>query len=303
MSEQIQELPITRVYRNPHQPRKVFKKDSLEGLAASIKEHGVIQPITVEHIPSRLGEYMIVTGERRWRASKLAAKTTIPAIVQEASNHNGRERLIVGIVENVQREDMNPIDESEAYRILKDVHGMTPAEIGKKVGKSASWVNMALQRLQLDPKVLDLMRREVLSTDRRLVSALLSIDNPAAQVGLAERVIERKMTIPATVNAASQIKNALQSSKVRRGRKSKSPAMGMAREKYDIDVDDETEPPKWNALVQLGQAVSWSVIVESVNRTCAGCELRSMASEAVCGKCPAVDMLGHLVHQAETAGV
>jgi ParB family chromosome partitioning protein len=299
----IQHLPIHRVYRNPGQPRKVFKKDSLEELAASIKEHGVIQPITVEHIPSKLGDYMIVTGERRWRASKLAAKTTIPAIVQQASNHNGRERLILGIVENVQREDMNPIDEAEAYRILKDVHAMTPGEIARKVGKSASWVNMALQRLQLNPKVIDLIRRDLLSADRRLVSALLSVEDPAAQLGVAERAVEHKMTIVGVVSYAYQISRALQSAKVRRGRKAKSPAMGMARQKYELDIDDETAPPNWTALEQLGTTVPWRVIVESVNRTCAGCELRSMASQEICGRCPAVDMLGHLVRQAETEGV
>ncbi len=295
----VQEIAVDTIYRNTKQPRKVFEADALAELAESIREHGVIQPITVEYIPCAEGQYMIVAGERRWRASKLAGKATIRALVQERSNHNGREHLITGLVENIQREDMNSIDEAEAYRDLRDVHGMKPEEIGRKVGKSTTHIYNALQRLQLQPKVRELMRSGKLSSDRRLVVALLSIEDSATQIGIAERAIQNRMTIPGTVKYVANVQAALADRKLKKSRGAASPAMNIARTKHEIDVDDETPPSNWNALAQLGKVVPWELVVQSANRTCSRCELRSMASESVCGQCPAVDMLGFLVSQAD----
>jgi ParB/RepB/Spo0J family partition protein len=300
MSEHIiQNIPIDQIYRNPGQPRKTFRNESLQELAASIQEHDVIQPITVEPLPSKSGKFMLVAGERRLRASKLAGKTTIRAIVQDHSNHNGRERLITGLVENIQREDMNPIDEAEAYCELRDFHHMKPEEIAKSIGKSTTLIYTALQRLALQPKVQELMRNGKLSADRRVVAALLSIQDPDAQVGLAERALQRKMTIPGIVMFAGHVKAALEAKKLKKTRNAKSPAMNVAPSKYKVDIDDETPPPNWNALVQLGKVLPWAVIVDAANSTCARCELRSMASEAVCGQCPAVDMLGYLARSGD----
>ncbi len=295
----IHPVPVSLIYRNPKQPRKTFKPESLQELADSIQEHGVIQPVIVEYALCEQGAYMLVAGERRWRATILAGQKTIPAIIRAASNHNGRERLIVGIVENVQREDMNPIEEAEAFRDLIHIHKMAPQEIAQKIGKKVSWIYVCLQRLQLQPKVMQLMRSGALSADRRAVTALLSIQDPAAQIGLAERAVEHKMTIPAIVSYASRVDIALASEKIKKVRTAKSPAMNLAREHSRDDFDDESQPPQWDALRQLGKVPPWALVVSAANRTCEGCELHSMANKSVCGNCPAVDMLVQLVDQTE----
>ncbi len=295
----IHPVPVSLIYRNPKQPRKTFKPESLQELADSIQEHGVIQPVIVEYALCEQGTYMLVAGERRWRAAILAGQKTIPAIIRAASNHNGRERLIVGIVENVQRENMNPIEEAEAYRDLSAIYKMAPQEVARKTGKRVSWIYVCLQRLQLQPKVVQLMRSGALSADRRAVTALLSIQDPAAQIGLAERAVEHKMTIPTIVSYASRVNTALESKKIRKIKTAKSPAMNLARERTRGDFDDESQPPQWDALQQLGKVPPWGLVVSAANRTCEGCELRSMANKSVCGKCPAVDLLAQLVQCAE----
>ncbi len=295
----IHRVPVNLIYRNSKQPRKTFKQESLEELADSIREHGVIQPVIVEYALREQGTYMLVAGERRWRAAILAGQKTIPAIIQEASNHNGRERLIIGVVENVQREDINPIEEAEAYQELIDKYKMTPQEVAQKIGKKVSWIYICLQRLQLQSKVVQLMRSGALSTDRRAVTALLSIQDPAAQVGIAERAVQSKMTIPTIVNYVSRMNTALESKKIKKIHTVKSPAMSLARERSRGDFDDESQPPQWDALQQLGKVPPWDLVVSAANRTCDGCELHSMANQSVCGKCPAVDMLVQLVDQTE----
>jgi ParB family chromosome partitioning protein len=134
------ELEITEVVRDEGQPRKNFDKAALEELASSIKEHGVLQPIVVV---KQGGKYQIVAGERRWRASQLAGKTTIPAIVRTLDAQN---KLELSIIENAQREDLNAIELATAYAKLKEQFNLTNEEIGKRVGKSAaSVVNTAFE--------------------------------------------------------------------------------------------------------------------------------------------------------------
>lgn len=121
----VRNIPIEQI-RTGGNPRKTFRDETLRELAATIKEHGVIQPITVEPDGDL---FVLVAGERRLRASKLAGLSNIPAIVRGRSNHGGRERYILSIIENDQREDMNPIDRAEAYQRLMDEHGMSVSEI------------------------------------------------------------------------------------------------------------------------------------------------------------------------------
>ena len=290
------EIPISKIHPNPGQPRKTFKLESLRELADSLKEHGLLEPIVVE--PGDQDGFVIVAGERRWRAAKLAGLRSLSAVVRERTNHNGRERLISGIVENVQREDMNPIEEGEAYqRLIAD--GMSVIEISKRVGKHTTHIYNALSRLELAPKVIEIMRSGQISTDMRIVTAIKDLPQDV-QVGLIERAAQYKMTIPGIVAAARKVRKSLRSAPIQSERKAKSPAMRVGRQTYEAmrEVDDDTPPSKWNAMKQLGKVPSWEAVVSAANSMCGRCALKSMASLETCRDCPGVDLLGLLSQEA-----
>ena len=141
-------LPISQVESCSSQPRKQFDPDALTDLADSIREHGIIQPLTVRKLQS--GYYQIIAGERRWRAARMAGLTQVPAIVIEADD---RKAMELAMIENLQREDLNPIEEAEGYQVLMDTYHMTQEEAAGRVGKSRSTVANALRLLKLCPSV------------------------------------------------------------------------------------------------------------------------------------------------------
>jgi ParB family chromosome partitioning protein len=146
------QLPIEAIERNPNQPRKRFEEEKLEELAASIREHGVVEPILVRR---EAGSYRILAGERRWRAAQRAGLKEIPAVLREASE---REAFEIALVENLQREDLNAIEEAEAYEVLIADHRLTQDAIAQRVGKERSTVANALRLLKLPSEVRDLVR-------------------------------------------------------------------------------------------------------------------------------------------------
>ena len=143
-------VPIERISPNPHQPRTQFSPDALEELAASIRAHGIIQPLIVTADGSGRDVYWLVAGERRWRAARLAGMVTVPVIVREASP---QQLMEWALVENVQRADLNPLEEASAYQTLIDEFGMTQAEVAERVGKSRSAVANTVRLLQLPASV------------------------------------------------------------------------------------------------------------------------------------------------------
>lgn len=284
-------LPIAQVNPNPNQPRKQFKKQSLLELAQSIKENGLVQPVIVE--PTDDGNYMLVAGERRWRASQMAGMDTIEAIIRERSNHNGRELLVKSVIENVQREDMNPMDEAEAIFTLKTVHKMSVGDIAQKLGIVQKRVYDALDRLKLHKKVQDMIRNDQLSHDTRLVLALLKLPKQEMQVELAERAIKHKLKITTIVTLAAQWTAAVESKPLSKN-KSKVPSLSLA-----MHTDEEKQPPKWNALMELGKVPAWPLVANAARATCAECELRDMANHATCGRCPLVIVLEKMLESAK----
>jgi ParB family chromosome partitioning protein len=144
-----QEIPIELLRRNPDQPRKRFSEIELEELAASIRERGVLQPLLARPAPGAPGEFQIIAGERRWRAAQLAGLRSLPAVIREDLNE--LDLLEIGVIENIQREDLRPLEEAEAYRTLIDRFGRTQEEVAKTVGKSRSHVANALRLLALPP--------------------------------------------------------------------------------------------------------------------------------------------------------
>lgn len=148
MGEIYTEVPVSAIVPNPDQPRRAIEEESIEELAASIREHGVLQPVIVQ--PLSDGSYQLVAGERRWRAARAAGLATVPALVRRVSDE---ERLEMALVENVQREDINPLDEARAYRTLMERFGMTQEEVARKVGKSRTAVANTLRLLTLEPEI------------------------------------------------------------------------------------------------------------------------------------------------------
>lgn len=149
---ELRKLPVDLIAPNPRQPRRVFDEESLLALSESVKERGVIQPVLVRPCPG--GSYELIAGERRWRAAQLAGLEVVPAVVQP---HEDRESLEIALIENMAREDLNPIEEARACSLLVDELGLTREEVGRRVGRSRVAVSNLLRLLDLPDEVLDLL--------------------------------------------------------------------------------------------------------------------------------------------------
>ncbi len=182
-NENLKTLKITDVEPNRDQPRKTFNQESLEELADSIKTYGVIQPIVVT---KKDGYYAIVDGERRWRAAKIAGLEEIPAIIRDDDEQTNKE---IALIENIQREDLNPYEKALGIRQLMDKYGLTQEQVSKKIGKSRSSVSNTVRVLYLAPDVLELVKQGKLSEGH--CKALAGISDPKRQYEAAIRMIER----------------------------------------------------------------------------------------------------------------
>jgi ParB family chromosome partitioning protein len=184
------QLPVEQVERNARQPRKRFDEAGLAELAASILEHGVVEPILVRRDGAR---YRIVAGERRWRAAQRAGLREIPAIVREATD---REAFELALVENLQRTDLNAIEEAEAYEVLAREHGLTQEQVAAKVGKERSTVANALRLLKLPGEVREAVRSGQLEMGH--ARALLGLEQADAIRRAAQRAVREQLSVRAT---------------------------------------------------------------------------------------------------------
>lgn len=181
-------LPISQVQPGLNQPRKRFEEEALQDLADSIRVHGVIQPLTVRRLSS--GYYQIIAGERRWRASKLAGLTEVPAVIIEADEQKVME---LGLIENLQREDLNPVEEAKGYEVLMNEHGLTQEEVAQRVGKSRPAVANAVRLLALPDPVLQLLEEGRLSAGH--ARALLGLNSKSEQRELAQLIIDDGLSV------------------------------------------------------------------------------------------------------------
>lgn len=189
-------LRIMDIEPNSSQPRKIFDEEKLEALSNSIKEHGVVQPILVT--PTNVGTYKIVAGERRWRAAKLAEIKEMPCIIREFDN---KEVMELALVENLQREDLNPIEEAEGYQQLIDAFGMTQEEIGKRVGKSRSAVANSMRLNNLHSEIKEMVKSGALTQGH--ARALLSVDDDEDKLRLAGRIVKEGLNVRQVENIVS----------------------------------------------------------------------------------------------------
>ncbi len=183
----LRNLKITEVEPNRDQPRKNFDQEALEELAESIKEYGLIQPIVVT---KKEGYYSIIAGERRWRASKIAGLQEIPAIIREDNEKINSE---ISLIENMQREDLNPYEKALGVRTLIDNYGLTQEEVAKKLGKGRSTIANIVRVLNLEPRVLEMAKEGKLTEGH--CKALLAITDPEKQYKTAIQMLERGATV------------------------------------------------------------------------------------------------------------
>lgn len=191
-------LPISKIEPRSEQPRKYFDEQALQDLADSIGQFGLIQPVVARKLDS--GFYQIIAGERRWRASRLAGLTEIPVRVIEADDRRTAE---LALVENLQREDLNPIEEAKGYKSLIEDYGLTQEETAKSVGRSRPAVTNALRLLSLSPKVIEMVERGSLSAGH--ARALIPIEDSTKQIEAANEVISKGLSVRKTEQLSNSI--------------------------------------------------------------------------------------------------
>ncbi len=186
-------IRISDIEPRHDQPRKTFEKEALELLADSIAAYGVLQPIIVRSNPVSEGTYEIIAGERRWRASKMAGLTEIPAVIFDGDELKAAQ---VALIENIQREDLNPVEEAMGYEALIEKFGLTQEQISKQVGKSRSAIANILRLVNLPDEILELLRDGTISEGHG--RALLGLSNKELMLECAQKVVDRKLTVRET---------------------------------------------------------------------------------------------------------
>ena len=201
------QVPINLIKANKDQPRKNFNSEKISELAQSIKEHGVIQPIILN---KQENIYIVIAGERRFRAAKSIGLVEIPSIIMDLDN---KEVLEISLIENIQREDLNPIEEAIAYKKLLKDFGLTQEEVSKKVSKSRTAITNCMRLLNLDERVQDYIVDEVISEGHG--RAILGLDNKQFQYEIAQNVIEDKLNVRETERLVKNFGNQNKEKKVK----------------------------------------------------------------------------------------
>lgn len=184
----LRKLPLQKVEPNPDQPRQYFDEEELEALAESITEHGILQPITVRELPN--GYFQIIAGERRWRAARKAGLYEVPSLVVDADDRLAME---LALIENLQRQDLNPVEEALGYQSLLDDYGLTQEEAARRVGKSRPAVANALRLLNLEEDILELVRSGRLTPGH--ARAVLSLKDPKKRKEAAQKITALDLSV------------------------------------------------------------------------------------------------------------
>jgi len=199
LNESVLEISIYDIDPNPDQPRRNFDQESIQDLSKSIKEHGVVQPIIVK--PSQNNRYTIVAGERRWRAARAAGLDKIPVIIRD---FNDKEMLEIALIENLQREDLNPIEEAEGINSLIESYGLTQEQVAQRLGKSRPSIANSLRLLKLPKHVKNLLEEGKISTGH--ARALLALNSHTKMIELADLIVDKSLSVRETENIVKKIK-------------------------------------------------------------------------------------------------
>lgn len=197
-NKDITQIEISKVYPNESQPRKIFDTEKISVLSESIKNYGVLQPIVVK--PDENGKYMIIAGERRYRASKMAKLKEIPAVIKDIPM---KDIMEIALIENLQREDLNSIEEAIAYKSLIEHYHVTQEEISEAVGKSRPHITNTIRLLNLEKEVIDMIERGDITAGHG--KALLRVNDGPIQIELANKVFQEELSVRETENIAKKI--------------------------------------------------------------------------------------------------
>ena len=192
---ELAELPVDAIHPNPRQPRRKFDAEAGAGLAESVRSQGVVQPVVVR--PRDSGGYELIAGERRWRAAREAKLTTVPAVVRQAGD---RDSLLLGVIENIAREDLSPVEEARAFAVLLDEFGLSLGELSEQVGKSKPAVSNRVRLLELPEDVLKLLERGELREGH--ARAVLAVPDHEGRRALARKIVQKGMSVRAAERAA-----------------------------------------------------------------------------------------------------
>jgi ParB family transcriptional regulator, chromosome partitioning protein len=194
-STELAELPVEAIHPNPRQPRRRFDSDAGAGLADSIRAQGVVQPVLVR--PRAAGGYELIAGERRWRAAREAKLKTVPAVVRDTDD---RDTLLLGLVENVAREDLSPIEEARAFAVVLDEFGLSLGELAERVGRSKPAVSNRVRLLELPEDVVKMVERGQLTEGH--ARAVLAVPDHEGRRALARKIVQKGMSVRAAERAA-----------------------------------------------------------------------------------------------------
>jgi ParB family chromosome partitioning protein len=229
------EIPVDHLHPNPQQPRHIFDHESLSELAASIRRHGVLQPLLVSQAgPDR---YLLITGERRWRAARQAGLRTVPAVIRERLEDS--DQLELALVENLQRQDLTPLEEARALDHLRTSLGLSQAEISTRVGMNRSTVANSLRLLKLPPEIQELVENGTLSAGHG--RTLLAFETEEARVEWAKRAVASDLSVRELERAATEARGASHKQKKQRSAAAPDPNLMAAQERLALRLGAKVE--------------------------------------------------------------
>jgi len=290
MDEQVLDIDVTLIVPNPDQPRKEFDQAELASLAASIKEYGLKNPITVFFSGNGLPEYTLIDGERRLRATKLAGLPTIRAII--TNEKPGRKSTLVdAIIANTQRSDLNPIEEAESFRRLVQEAGFTQAKVAKLMGKSQSYVSFRMRLLELEPEIQQFFAKKKISMDVIIINGLLNL-LPEKRLSIARRFAQREYTVAGMRRALARMSQNQDEDNPDAFKHLKcSPAAAASGTHGD--------PQIMKLASKEGKLPAWSLIEKAADEACQDCPLFEDASPGMCRDCAAVVLIKRLARLAK----
>ena len=289
MEDKLLELNIGLIDPNPDQPRTEFDQAELQSLAQSIKEHGLVQPVTVRISKVDEGRFYLIDGERRWRATKLAGLSTIKAYCKESIPEK-KESLIGAVIASSQRSDLNPIDEAVSFQRLIRTGGYTQKRVAELVGRSISYVNMRLKLLEFDDEIQGFFAKRKLTVDPGLVCAIDKLPEEI-RASTLRRFVQRGTSVAYMRRIITMITNRSGNEGVDLTHSRKAPAIAMG-------MKEDTKKPAQTKIVSVlekrGEMPQWKLIEEAAKAACEECGLADLASSESCKECPAVDLIKHL---------
>jgi len=287
------QISVALITPNPKQPRKHFDLEELEILTASIREHGVIQPLLVCPADEN-GTHILIAGERRLRAAKGADLHTVPAIIRDVQ---ADDLAVLALVENVIRDDMSPVEEGNGYLELRR-KGKSNSQIARLIGTNDVRVGHCINCASLPDQTREMVHAGTLYKSNDFISVMLEIAriDPAACDELAKEIVKKQPGLRAAKKSAEGVLAYLQNLSVKKSRDKRKPApvLEIASCIAETDINVE-EPGGWNVLQQAGEVPPWALLAQVAIEVCKRCELQDIASPQMCSACTAAQILAEVI--------